>query len=522
MLLGIVLHAALSFAPIPWTVQDSQQSDFYYVLFACIHGFRMPLFFMLSGFFTAMMWRKGGLSYLVRHRFKRVFLPLVIGCFTIIPAMWGVTYLTSRPSPGTSATSPLFAAVTAGDVESVRQELRKTNGVNALDVSSGATPLCSAVFLGHTDVTALLIEADADVNLPSRSGSTPLHIAAFMGRAPEAALLLRAGADMHARDGRQLTPQELLGTDFPTTSFIASSLGVSVEEESLRAGRKAIAEMLGETEYLGSPTLASQTADIAGVKALFFQLPIFMHLWFLWFLCWLVAAFVIYAPIARGLKLNVLPRWLICSPLSLLWLIPLTMLPQWWMTQGSFGPDSSIGLIPIPSVLGYYAVFFFFGAIYWDMDDTAGQLGRRWYITLPVALFVVFPVAFDWVSGTLAIVPDFENESVRALAGNFLQATFAWLMTFGSIGMFRRLLTHENQMLRYISDSSYWLYLVHLPLVILAQWMVRDWQVPAFLKFSAITIATSALLLLTYEYGVRYTVIGRLLNGPRTRAVPSS
>ena len=44
MLLGIVLHAALSFAPIPWAVKDSQQSDFYYVLFAGIHGFRMPLY----------------------------------------------------------------------------------------------------------------------------------------------------------------------------------------------------------------------------------------------------------------------------------------------------------------------------------------------------------------------------------------------------------------------------------------------------------------------------------------------
>ena len=29
MLLGIVLHAALSFAPIPWTVKDAQQSEFY-------------------------------------------------------------------------------------------------------------------------------------------------------------------------------------------------------------------------------------------------------------------------------------------------------------------------------------------------------------------------------------------------------------------------------------------------------------------------------------------------------------
>ena len=90
-------------------------------------------------------------------------------------------------------------------------------------------------------------------------------------------------------------------------------------------------------------------------------------------------------------------------------------------------------------------------------------------------------------------------------------------MTFGSIGLSRRLLSRESQTLRYISDSSYWLYLIHLPLVILAQWLVRDLQIPAFLKFAAITIVISAFLLLTYEYGVRYTVIGRLLNGPRTR-----
>lgn len=43
MLLGILLHASLSFARIPWTVQDSRESDYFYLLFDCIHGFRMPL-----------------------------------------------------------------------------------------------------------------------------------------------------------------------------------------------------------------------------------------------------------------------------------------------------------------------------------------------------------------------------------------------------------------------------------------------------------------------------------------------
>lgn len=521
MLLGIVLHAALSFAPIPWTVQDSQQSSFYYVLFSCIHGFRMPLFFMLSGFFTAMLWRKRGLASLVQHRFKRIFLPLVIGCFTIIPAMWAVGYLVSQPSPGATESSGLFSAVVTGDIDSVRSALEQPdNRIDMLDSGSGATPLCTAVFLGRTEIAELLINAGADVSLPNRELSTPLHIAAFMGRAKEAAMLLEAGADVNARDGRNVAPRELLTTDFGTTNFIASSLGVPVEEEALLAGRKKIAELLGETAYLGSETGTSPAIDLQGLKGLLFQLPVFMHLWFLAFLCWFVMAFLIYAPIAKALKIANLPRWLVCSPISLLWLIPLTMLPQSFMAEGTFGPDSSVGLLPIPSVLFYYAVFFFFGAVYWDMNDTSGQLGRWWVISLPMALLIVFPVALDLISGTFGIFPKLEDESTKGLITNLLQATFAWLMTFGSIGLFRQLLSRENKTMRYISDSSYWLYLAHLPLVILAQWAVKDLEVPAFLKFAAIIVVISAFLLLTYEYGVRYTFIGRLLNGPRTR--PSS
>lgn len=518
MLLGIVLHAAFSFAPIPWTVQDSQQSSFYYVLFSCIHGFRMPLFFMLSGFFTAMLWRKRGLASLVQHRFKRIFLPLAIGCFTIIPAMWAVGYVVSQPSPGAKESSALFAAVVAGDIDSVRSELEKPeSGIDTRDNQSGATPLCTAVFLGHTEIATMLIDAGADVSLPDRSLSTPLHIAAFMGRGKEAAMLVQAGADVNARDGRDVTPQALLATDFGTTNFIASSLGVPVDEEALLAGRKEVADLLGETVYLGSETGSAQAIDLEGLKGLLFQLPVFMHLWFLAFLCWFVVAFLVYAPVAKALKFEKLPRWLIGSPLSLLWLIPLTMIPQSFMAEATFGPDSSVGLLPIPSVLAYYAIFFFFGVVYWDMDDTTGRLGRWWVISLPLALLVVFPIALDLTSGTFGIVPKLESESTQALLGNLLQATFAWLMTFGSIGLFRKLLSRENKTMRYISDSSYWLYLAHLPLVLLAQWMVKDLAVPPFLKFASITIVITAFLLLTYEYGVRYTLIGRLLNGPRTR-----
>ncbi len=519
MLLGIVLHAALSFTSIPWAVHDAQQSETFSVLFGFIHGFRMPLFFMLSGFFTAMLWRKRGLASLVKHRFKRIFLPLVLGCLTIVPAMWAVSSYAARSSVNGAEDSALFAAVVSGDVELVRSQLRDPEvDVNAVDANSGSSPLCTAVFLGRTEIVGLLIDAQADVDLANRDMASPLHIAAFMGRAAEAALLMEAGADVHVRDMNMSTPSDVLATDIGTTSFIANSLGVQIDEEALLAGRREIAEQLGASEYLRADSSNGSRSGFAGLSGLLFYLPVFMHLWFLWFLCLLVLVFVGYAPIARTLRIESLPRWLVLSPVCLLWLVPLTMLPQAFMQSGTFGPDASIGLLPIPSVFAYYAVFFFFGAIYWDMADSDGRLGRWWYVSLPTACLIVFPIAFDWVTGQLGIVPSLGDTRMSALVGNCLQALFAWLMVSGSIGACRHWLSRESKRLRYISDASYWMYLIHLPIVILAQAWVRDLQAPAFLKFAGITIAVSVLLLVTYEYGVRYTPIGRLLNGPRTRS----
>ncbi|QDV44740.1 Glucans biosynthesis protein C [Stieleria neptunia] len=517
MLLGIVLHAALSFSPIPWTVKDSQQSDFYSVLFAALHGFRMPLFFMLSGFFTAMLWRKRGLGGLIKQRLKRIGLPLFLGCLTIVPAMWAVSSFVSRPSSGGSQNAAVWEAVVAGDTERVRTALE--NDEIAVDAVSqdGASLLTVAVFLGHTEMVEMLLETGADVNQRNGDQGTALHSAAFIGRAEEAALLLRAGADADAVDANGQTPKDVLKIDFGTTNFIATTFGLPLDEQTLMVGRSEIANQLGVGDDFGSGSGVAEGPGWKTVEALLFQFPVFMHLWFLWFLCWLIAAFLIYAPLADALKLRKLPSWLVCSPLSLLWLIPLTMLPLSHMNPNGFGPEPSIGLLPLPSVLAYYAVFFFFGALYWDMDDADGRLGRAWAISLPIAVFLVFPIGLDWVSGTFGIVPTQQDHSLHALAALFLQALFAWLMIFGSIGLCRRLMSRESRTMRYISDSSYWLYLVHLPLVLLAQWFVRDSTVPAFVKFAGITIVISAFLLLTYQFGVRYTLIGRILNGPRQR-----
>ncbi|MEO1367294.1 MAG: hypothetical protein AAFX50_08955 [Acidobacteriota bacterium] len=48
MLLGIALHAALAFMPVGWLVHDRHTHDLFGLFVAGVHGFRMPVFFVMS------------------------------------------------------------------------------------------------------------------------------------------------------------------------------------------------------------------------------------------------------------------------------------------------------------------------------------------------------------------------------------------------------------------------------------------------------------------------------------------
>ena len=240
----------------------------------------------------------------------------------------------------------------------------------------------------------------------------------------------------------------------------------------------------------------------------------FHHLWFLWFLCWLVAGFALIAPLADGLGNGIASAKV---RRRLLWIaFPLTLVLQARMgdsgAYATFGPDTSTGLLPATHVLLYYAVFFGYGAAAFgartdDDEPLIDRLGQHWRIVLPTTVVVVFP---------LAIGATFGDEPTR-WGSVALQALYVWGMTFGLMGLFRRILSGERYWVRYLSDASYWMYLLHLPLVILAQDWIRDWDIPRVPKFLAICWGVSGLLLLTYRYLVRYTPIGTLLNGSRSR-----
>jgi glucan biosynthesis protein C len=80
MWLGIVIHVAVMHmqgrSPVTW--HDPATTQVADLLVAFIHVFRMPVFFIVAGFFVAMLVEQRGPGAMLKHRFKRIALPFVL------------------------------------------------------------------------------------------------------------------------------------------------------------------------------------------------------------------------------------------------------------------------------------------------------------------------------------------------------------------------------------------------------------------------------------------------------------
>ena len=505
MLLGVALHAAMSFVPFPWPVRDTERSDALILLIGAVHGFRMPLFFLLSGYFTMLVFSRRGLASLLEQRFVRILLPLAIATITIVP----LDKVIDRHALRTNRPEPAIADMLSGDEATVRRRLAIPRAIEHRDAFWGLTPLAWATMRGDPGIVAAVLDAGGDTDERDGGGNSPLHLASYFGRDAAARLLVERGADPVAANVVGRLPAAMLCQPADLVSELAPLIDmhpVGVDEilagrERLRGGLPAgpnpegtLGGPLDRATLAWSRILSAEWLRLrVGSRSLHLvQTNVLHHLWFLWFLCWLVAAFAILAmtgllPTGRG-------RW---------WLVAVSCVPQLVMGMSmaaGYGPDTSFGILPRPHVLAFYACFFFFGVATFAAEGLDTRLGRNWKLLLPAAIALF--------GAGIATMND------RLLA-SVLQPAYAWTMSLGLIGLFSRLCCRPSPLVSWLADASYWMYLVHPPLVMMAQMVVRPWAVPAGLKFLVVMATATPVLLLSYRYGVRHTAIGRLLNGQR-------
>lgn len=242
----------------------------------------------------------------------------------------------------------------------------------------------------------------------------------------------------------------------------------------------------------------------------------------LWFLHQLLVIYLLFG-LLRSLSLRFLPQTSLLSqleqrtaqaaksPLPWLALIPLT-LPCLLLMDGYNINTPMHSLIPEAGPTALYGLCFAVGWWLHRNIDLLQHIPRHrilWLTVAPIATCAAW-----WFSGWTSKL------GLRSLPAPILRtlfwacyATAMWGFTLGCLGLFLHHVRNESRAWRYIADSSYWVYLAHLPLVVSLQIWVAYWPIHWTLKYTLIISIALPILYLSYHYLVRSTRIGKQLNG---------
>lgn len=246
-----------------------------------------------------------------------------------------------------------------------------------------------------------------------------------------------------------------------------------------------------------------------------------LHLWFLYYLLMLYAVAVVGRALVVRLDgagyFRARVDRLIAHSINGFWAnlalgIPLVLclvnVPHLAFFTGIPTPDQSL-LPQAPAFVGYGTALVF-GWLVNRQPELLNAIARRWQVYLAVG--IAASGVCVWMFGTpnvLKLIPAGPDKLMYASAF----AVAAWSWTFAITGIAVRYLSSASPFRRYIADSSYWLYLAHLPLVAAFGVLVGRWNLHWSLKYLLVLGGSLAILFATYHLLVRPTFIGKVLNG---------
>lgn len=185
------------------------------------------------------------------------------------------------------------------------------------------------------------------------------------------------------------------------------------------------------------------------------------------------------------------------------------------MQQGTL--DDPSGFMPEGAILVAYLVFFAAGWLLYRNVDLLPVLCRLPRAPILVGLGLAAAALggyciwhrWHWLG---------DHAVLWFLASAALVSLSMWLFTLGFTGVFLRFFGQPVAWIRYLSDASYWLYLVHMPVLLAVQIAVARTGWTPVLKVFVVLAVSLPSLLASYHFLVRPTWVGAILNG-RRRAI---
>ncbi|MFD2179993.1 acyltransferase family protein [Veronia pacifica] len=208
-------------------------------------------------------------------------------------------------------------------------------------------------------------------------------------------------------------------------------------------------------------------------------------------------------------------------PVSLLFFVPIAILPA-LMTEyvPYLTPDR---LYPQAWSFGFYGVLFFIGAVLYQHQSAIDRM-IKWIA--PLAIFCVvgmiiycleIPEAPSKEEVKLLWAGDRLMGNEQEISLQILQSFLVVYLCYLSLALGKRYWSKESQVMRYCADASYWVYLVHVPIIFMIQMPMIDLHWPAWMKSAMTLTVTLTISFVSYQSLVRYTWIGKWLNGERKR-----
>lgn len=248
------------------------------------------------------------------------------------------------------------------------------------------------------------------------------------------------------------------------------------------------------------------------------------HLWFLWVLMIFYAALLIlrapFAVLDRSggwgrtvdrVTTGLVGPWgpfVLGAPLALaLWLHP-----NWIAFFGVPTPDA--GLIPNTPALVGFGLAFGFGVLLDRRRDLLNRIEAWSPVHLGLAVGAGATAMMLAGGPNPHLVPMTDSTTKAMTAAAFGVGTYAGV--FAAVGLAMRFFAGHSATRRYLADASYWIYIVHLPLMMAAQVLVQDWTLPWPVKLAGVVVGVLAISTASYELLIRHTFMGRWLNGRRT------
>lgn len=247
------------------------------------------------------------------------------------------------------------------------------------------------------------------------------------------------------------------------------------------------------------------------------------HLWFLYVLLLIYTLTLLLRTVVALLDRQGRMRGAIDSALDQLLRFPLLLpialaVPVGFLLQHHGGwiewwgvPTPDRGLVPNATAFLTFALAFWIGWLGHRLKDGLTPLAKLWALYIPVAL--VLSVVCLVLVKTPALEASFSGNQKLIFAA--LYGLLVWLWTFGLIGAALRFIRKESPWIRYLADSSYWLYIIHLPILVAVEALVVSWPIPAEIKLVLVVGVSTGFMLLTYHGLVRSTWLGAWLNGRR-------